>query len=150
MTSEHAPRDRPRRSLRTRGVTHYVLHTVADARGALSFAQVGDPLPFAPQRYFILHDIPSGAVRGEHAHKTLQQFLVCVHGTCTVKVDDGRVKDEITLSGPGEGLFIEPFVWTTVVHHARETAVLVLASEVYLEDDYIRSYPEFLETVGAS
>ena len=138
---------RETRPLRTRGVTHHVLPQLDDARGALSFAQTGESLPFVPRRYFVLYRVPSGAVRGEHAHRQLRQFLVCVHGSCTVKVDDGREQDEVVLSSPGEALSIEPLVWTTVLHHTPETTVLVLASDVYREDDYIRIYDDFLQEV---
>ena len=138
------------RATRARGVTQYVLPAKVDARGALSFAQIGEHLPFIARRYFLLYGVPAGAVRGEHAHRQLQQFLVCVHGTCTVTVDDGREKDEIILDRPDQALHIQPLVWTMVRHHTPETTVLVLASDVYREDDYIRKYDQFLETVRPS
>ena len=133
---------------RVRGVTRHKLPLIVDPRGSLSFAQTGEHLPFVPKRYFVLFDVPEGGTRGEHAHRALHQFLVCVHGACTVVVDDGHNTESITLSGPDEALHIEPLVWTTVRHHSRDTSVLVLASDVYREDDYIRRRDEFLRLVG--
>jgi acetyltransferase-like isoleucine patch superfamily enzyme len=136
------------RPLTVRGVAHHTLPHIADARGVLTFAQHGDQLPFVPCRYFLLFDVPNDAVRGAHAHRALEQFLVCVHGGCTVRVDDGRTHEEIELRSPSEALHIAPLVWTTVRPHSPETAVLVLASDVFREEDYIRRYDVFLDLAG--
>jgi acetyltransferase-like isoleucine patch superfamily enzyme/dTDP-4-dehydrorhamnose 3,5-epimerase-like enzyme len=117
---------------------------VADARGSLSYAQLGDQLPFVPRRYFLLFGVPAGAIRGAHAHRDLQQFIVCVHGSCRVILDDGVHRDELRLESPERGLYVPPLLWTTVVPDSRDTSVIVLASAEYDPEDYIRDYDEFL------
>ena len=118
---------------------------VSDSRGSLSYAQLGDQLPFVPRRYFLLFDVPEGAIRGAHAHHELHQFIVCVHGSCRVIVDDGTHQDELRLVSPERGLHVPPLLWTTVVPDSRDTTVIVLASAEFDADDYIRDYDEFLE-----
>jgi UDP-2-acetamido-3-amino-2,3-dideoxy-glucuronate N-acetyltransferase len=118
---------------------------LADSRGSLSFAQFGGELPFIPRRYFLLFDVPQGAVRGAHAHRTLHQFIVCVHGSCRVLLDDGSRRDEVALAAPDRGVHVPPLIWTTVVPDSRATTVLVLASADYDGADYIRDYEEFVE-----
>ena len=122
---------------------------VTDSRGALSYAQVGDELPFEVRRYFLLFDVPAGAIRGAHAHRELEQYIVCVHGSCRVIVDDGAHRDELRLSAPDRGVYLPPLLWTTVVPDSQDTAVIVLASAEYDPDDYIRDYDEFLSLTGA-
>jgi acetyltransferase-like isoleucine patch superfamily enzyme len=119
------------------------LPLITDERGLLSFAEIGAHLPFVPQRYFLITGVPAGSLRGEHAHRELHQFLVCVHGTCRVAIDDGRTRHELLLDSPGLGVHLPPMIWTTIRHGSPETTVLVLASDVYREGDYVRSYDEF-------
>lgn len=118
---------------------------VSDSRGSLSYAQLGDQLPFVPRRYFLLFDVPEGAIRGAHAHYELHQFVVCVHGSCRIIVDDGTHQDELRLTSPERGVYVPPLLWTTVVPDSHETTVLVLASAEFDPDDYIRDYDAFLE-----
>jgi UDP-2-acetamido-3-amino-2,3-dideoxy-glucuronate N-acetyltransferase len=127
-----------------RGVALHDIPVITDDRGSLSFAQVENHLPFAPRRYFLLFDVPVGAIRGAHAHRSLHQFVVSVHGTCRVIVDDGTRREELTLGSPGTGVHIGPLVWTTVVPTSEGTTVMVLASDVFDDADYIRDYDEFL------
>ncbi len=124
------------------------LPTFMDMRGTLSVGEVGDQLPFEPQRYFLVYDVSSKEVRGEHAHKILQQFLVCTHGACSVMVDDGQNRTEITLERPDIGLYIPPKIWTTQFKYSQDAVLLVLASLPYDPDDYIRDYDEFLAWVN--
>ena len=126
------------------GATIQTLPVVADSRGSLSFAELGNELPFVPRRYFLLFDVPSGAIRGAHAHHELHQFIVCVHGSCRVILDNGSRRDELTLAGPDRGVHVPPLIWTTVVPDSNATTVLVLASAEYDASDYIRDYDEFL------
>jgi dTDP-4-dehydrorhamnose 3,5-epimerase-like enzyme len=121
---------------------------IEDARGYLSFGEAGTHLPFPPQRYFLIAGVPAGGLRGEHAHRELHQFVVCVHGACRVAIDDGRTREELTLDSPALGLHLGPMVWTTILHDSPETTVLVLASDVYRESDYVREYDEFLALAG--
>lgn len=127
------------------GVTLRKLPIVPDLRGSLSFGEYDRHLPFVPKRYFIVFDVPSKEVRGEHAHKQLHQFLVCVKGSCAVVVDDGQRRQELLLDTPGLGLHIPPGVWGTQYKYTSDAVLLVLASDVYSADDYIRDYDEFLE-----
>ncbi|MFP5265433.1 MAG: WxcM-like domain-containing protein [Blastocatellia bacterium] len=133
---------------RVPGVRVYEMPIVADLRGCLSFGQYDEHLPFAPKRYFIVFDVPSKDVRGEHAHKTLHQFLVCVKGSCSVVLDDGKNRDELLLDGPGVGLHIPPMIWATQYKYSSDAVLLVLASDVYDAEDYIRDYDKFMEDRG--
>jgi acetyltransferase-like isoleucine patch superfamily enzyme len=120
---------------------------VNDLRGSLTFGQHGLHLPFAPKRYFVIFQVPGKEVRGEHAHRTLHQFLVCLTGSVRVMVDDGRERDEVALDRPDLGLYVPPMVWAAQFHYTQDAVLLVLASDVYDPDDYIRSYEEFLRAV---
>ncbi len=105
-------------------------------------------LPFVPKRYFVVFDVPSKDVRGEHAHKTLHEFLVCVHGSLSIVLDDGKSRGEVQLSSPTVGLHIPPLIWGIQYRFSRDAVLLVLASEPYDPNDYIRDYDEFLETAS--
>jgi acetyltransferase-like isoleucine patch superfamily enzyme/dTDP-4-dehydrorhamnose 3,5-epimerase-like enzyme len=129
------------------GVQFYRLPVIPDMRGSLSFAEVGQYLPFEPKRYFLVFNVPSREIRGEHAHRTLHQFLVCVKGSCSVVVDDGSVREEYLLDSPGAGIHIPPMVWGVQYKYSPEAVLMVLASDVYSPDDYIRDYDEYLELV---
>jgi UDP-2-acetamido-3-amino-2,3-dideoxy-glucuronate N-acetyltransferase len=137
-------RDTPIRNSSVTGVTFHSLPVIDDIRGTLSFAEYENHLPFVPKRFFIVYDVPSREVRGEHAHKKLEQFLVCVKGSCSVLVDDGANKEEIRLDSPGIGVYIPAMVWGVQYKYSQDAILLVLASEVYTADDYIRDYEDFL------
>jgi len=139
-----APEAVPLPVLTSHGARVTAIPVVADSRGALSYAQLGDQLPFVPRRYFLLFDVPAGAIRGAHAHRDLEQFIVCVHGSCRVILDDGTHRDELRLSSPERGVYVPALLWTTVVPDSRDTVVIVLASAEYDSEDYIRDYDEFL------
>ncbi len=126
----------------------YRLPLVHDLRGNLSFAQYDDVLPFRPVRYFIVFDVASKEVRGEHAHRELQQFLVCVKGSCSIVVDDGQSRAEVVLDQPNVGLYIPPMIWGIQYKYSPDAVLLVLASDVYKSEDYIRDYDEFLQAVS--
>lgn len=132
------------------GVGVYNMPLIEDLRGSLTFAEYGDCLPFVPKRFFMVFDVPSKDVRGEHAHRKLHQFLVCVKGSCSVVVDDGANREEIILNSPAVGLHIPPLVWGTQYKYTHDAVLLVLASEPYDADDYIREYDLFLQMVGNS
>lgn len=130
-----------------RGVNLVELPRIIDMRGSLSVAETGKQLPFEPKRYFLVFDVPSAEIRGEHAHKKLHQFLVCVHGRVNVLVDDGTNRDEYVLDRPNLGLHVPPMVWATQYKYGGDAVLLVLASETYSAEDYIRNYDEYLEAV---
>jgi len=120
------------------------LPVVTDIRGTLSFGQYDTHLPFLPRRYFVVYDVPGKEVRGEHAHRALHQVLVCLRGSLEVMLDDGTSRDEVLLDGPTLGLYVPPMVWTSQFRYSSDAMLLVLASDVYDADDYIRSYDDFL------
>ena len=129
------------------GVRLYELPIVSDLRGSLTFAEYEGSLPFSPKRYFLVFDVPTKDVRGEHAHRQCHQFLVCVKGSCSVVVDDGTNRTEVSLNRPNLGLHIPPMIWATEYKYSPDAVLLVLASEVYEAADYIRNYDQFLAEV---
>jgi len=127
------------------GARLIALPRVEDLRGALTFAEVDGKLPFIPQRVFVVFGVKSAEVRGEHAHRSLHQFLVCVAGTCHVILDDGNGnRVEVALDQPNLGLHIPPMVWATQYKHTADAVLLVLASGKYDSSEYIRDYDEFI------
>lgn len=135
--------------MEVKGVELYQLPVVSDLRGSLSFAEYEKSLPFTPKRYFLVYDVPSREVRGEHAHRDCHQFLVCIKGSCSVVADDGRKRIEILLDRPSLGIHIPPMVWATEYKYSQDAVLLVLASDVYRADDYIRDYDQFIKEVEA-
>jgi UDP-2-acetamido-3-amino-2,3-dideoxy-glucuronate N-acetyltransferase len=125
------------------GVTLHRLRTAADLRGSLSACEFGEDMPFQAKRTFVVYDVPSKDVRGEHAHRECEQFLICVRGSVTVLVDDGRTREEIVLDQPGVGLYIPPLVWGVQYRYSADAVLMVLASAHYEADDYIRDYDEY-------
>lgn len=123
----------------------YRMRRVSDLRGALTVGEVEKDLPFVPRRYFMVFDVPSRELRGEHAHKACRQFLICAHGTCTVLLDDGHARRELTLDRPELGVYVPPMIWGTQYKYSADAVLLVFASLPYDPDDYIRSYDEFLK-----
>lgn len=123
------------------------LPKVVDLRGGLTFGEFDRHLPFLPRRYFVILDVPSKEVRGEHAHRKQHQFLVCLKGSCNVVVDDGKTREEVVLNRPDVGLHVPPMVWATQYQYSPEAVLMVLASDVYDAGDYIRDYDEFLQLV---
>lgn len=119
----------------------------ADMRGHLTVADFAEHLPFTPQRCFFVNHVPSREVRGEHAHRRCAQFLICVHGSLSVLVDDGNGRDEYRLDSPSVGLYLPPMVWGTQYRYSEDAVLMVLASLPYDARDYLRTYGEFLEAV---
>jgi UDP-2-acetamido-3-amino-2,3-dideoxy-glucuronate N-acetyltransferase len=130
------------------GAALFELPKVKDSRGLLSFAQIEESLPFPVVRYFLVYGVPNREIRGEHAHKALHQFLVCVSGDCAVRMFDGQKSDEVKLDRPELGLHVPPMVWTTQYKFSSDAVLLVLASDVYLEDDYIRDSDDYAALLG--
>ena len=101
-------------------------------------------LPFCIRRVFYSYDIPGGEARGAHAHKECHQFLVAASGSFEVVLDDGRNKRTVLLNRPFYGLHIPPGIWAAEQGFSSGSICLVLASECYTEDDYIRDYDKFI------
>jgi len=131
------------------GVRLYDLRTAEDMRGRLAVGHFNGEVPFPVKRFFVVYDVPSKYVRGEHAHRVCHQFLVCVHGNVTVMVDDGHQRQELILDKPSRGLHIPPMVWAVQYKYTPDARLLVFASEDYDPDDYIRDYDDFLAALAA-
>lgn len=119
------------------------LPKIEERRGNLSVIEK-DTIPFEIKRVYYLYDVPSGSERGGHAHKNLQQFLVALSGSFDVVLNDGKESKIITLNKPFEGLLINPGIWRELQNFSSGSVCLVVASEVYIEADYIRDFEEFV------
>jgi hypothetical protein len=129
------------------GVTLHQLPHIIDPRGDLSVGEVGLHVPFEVKRYFVVFGVSSGEIRGEHAHRTLHQFLVCVHGRCEVVADDGRNRQTFVLDRPSLAVYLPPMVWGVQHSYTPGSVLLVLASDHYDPADYIRDYKDFVALV---
>ena len=118
-----------------------------DDRGMLVALEQLKNIPFDIRRVYYMYDTKPGVTRGYHAHKTLKQILICVKGSCKIRLDDGVNKETIPLSDPSIGLYLESNIWREMYDFSEDAVLMVLASEVYDETDYIRDYEEFIEYV---
>ena len=144
-----APRETGIVSTRIEGVKLYRLPHFQDFRGLLSVAEAGEQIPFEVKRIFLVSSVSSSEIRGEHAHRQLRQFLICVHGSCEVIADDGQNRETFLLDDPSIGVLLPPRVWGIQHRFTPDAVLLVLASEKYDPDDYIRDFDEFLALVKA-
>lgn len=116
----------------------------SDRKGNLTVVENGVTLPFDVKRVYYLYDIPGGESRGSHAHKELEQLIVAASGSFKVTLDDGKVKRTFFLNRPYQGLYVKPGMWRDLEDFSSGAVCMVLASEVYQAEDYIRDYDEFL------
>lgn len=119
--------------------------TLGDERGSLVALEENYNTPFAIKRVYYIFDTKSGVRRGYHAHKYLKQLAICVKGSCTFLLDDGTTKKDILLDSPNKGLLIEGLVWREMYDFSEDCILLIVASEHFNEDDYIRDYDTFLK-----
>jgi UDP-2-acetamido-3-amino-2,3-dideoxy-glucuronate N-acetyltransferase len=138
------------RATAVRGVTLHELKCVQDMRGSLSVGEFGSDIPFEVKRYFVVYDVPSLEIRGEHAHRLCEQFLVAVRGSVHVVADDGRRREQFVLDRPGLGLYLPPMTWGIQYRYTPDALLLVLASRPYEAGDYVRDYEQFLALAGAA
>ena len=139
-----------RQPLEVSGVYLERFEEFSDLRGRLTVGELpSEGIPFVPRRWFLVHDVPSREVRGEHAHRACHQFLICVSGRVNVAVDDGERRGEVLLDTPSLGLYVPPRVWASQFRYDPAAVLLVLASHPYDPDDYIREYDQFLREVTA-
>lgn len=117
----------------------------SDRKGNLTVVENNLTVPFGIKRTYYLYDVPGGESRGGHAHKGLYQLIVAASGSFTVTLDDGRVKRTFLLNRPYQGLMVVPGIWRTLDDFSSGAVCMVLASEGYTEDDYIRNYENFIE-----
>lgn len=130
------------------GVSLHHLPLVHDLRGNLSVGEFEQHIPFPVKRYFLVFDVPSAETRGEHAHKTCHQFLICVKGRVSVVADDGEHRQEFLLDQPNKGLHLPPKVWGIQYQYSADAVLLVFCSEPYNADEYLRHYDEFLAFIA--
>ena len=130
-----------------KGVRLINLPVISDVRGCLTYAQHEGQLPFVPRRFFLVFDVPSRESRGEHAHKTLKELLVCVKGTFAVMVDDGNNREEYIFDKPGQAIFVPPKIWRAHYKYTKDAIMLVQASDIYDADDYVRDYEKFTQMI---
>jgi len=127
-----------------KGVQIISIPKIEERRGNLSVIE-NDTIPFDIKRVYYLYDVPTGSERGGHAHKDLQQFLVALSGSFDVVLNDGKEQQIITLNKPYEGLLINSGIWRELQNFSSGSICLVIASEVYIEEDYIRNFEEFID-----
>lgn len=113
-------------------------------KGNITVVENGVSVPFGIKRVYYLYDVPGGESRGGHAHKNLYQLIVAASGSFTVTLDDGKVKRTFLLNRPYQALMVVPGIWRTLDDFSSGSVCLVLASECYTEEDYIRDYAEFI------
>ncbi len=119
--------------------------TLGDERGSLIALEENYNTPFAIKRVYYIFDTKSAVRRGYHAHQDLKQIAICVSGSCKFLLDDGSTKENVLLDSPNQGLLIEGLIWREMYDFSEDCVLLVLASEHYNEDDYIRDYDTFLK-----
>ena len=138
-----------KKDLQVRGASLHRFKSVHDLRGDLTVGNLPSEVPFLTQRFFIVSNVPSTDVRGEHAHKQCHQFLVAMHGAVSCLVDDGRIREEVRLEGPDVGLYMPPKVWGVQYKYTSDAVLFVFASHPYDPDDYVRDYDDFCRLVQA-
>ena len=129
-------------------IVKYMFESHGDDRGQLVALEEYKDIPFDIKRVYYIYRTEEGVRRGFHAHKNLKQILVCVHGSCKILLDNGKEKETVLLDNPCEGLYIENDIWREMYDFSPDAVLLVLASELYDEADYIRNYDAFLEFIN--
>jgi hypothetical protein len=129
--------------LKTRNCRWIAVPGAADARGRINFLELGRGLDFAPKRLFWLHHIAPGQWRGRHGHRESELLLVAMSGGCQAHLDDGVTTETVPLDDPARALYIGTWVWHELTDFAPDTAILVAASSLYDEAEYLRDYDTF-------
>jgi hypothetical protein len=124
------------------------LPKIQDPRGNLTFIEGGRHIPFEIKRIYYLYDVPGGATRAGHAHRTLQQVLIAIAGSFDVLLDDGKEKKQFHLNRSYKGLYIYPLTWRVIDNFSSGAVCLSVVSDFYDEDDYFREYDKFLIAIG--
>ncbi len=129
-------------------VVKYAFQQHGDDRGQLVALEELRDIPFEIKRVYYVYDTVEGVRRGFHSHSSLQQILICIHGSCKVLLDNGKEKKIIFLEKPYEGLYVPQNMWREMYDFSPDAVLMVLASEYFREEDYIRDYEVFLKTVS--
>lgn len=129
-------------------VVKYAFQQHGDERGQLVALEEFKDIPFEIKRVYYMYDTGEGVHRGFHAHRKLEQILICIHGSCKVLLDNGEEKKIISLEKPYEGLYISNDMWREMFDFSSDAVLMVLASDYYNESDYIRDYDMFLKEIA--
>lgn len=129
-------------------VIKYAFQQHGDERGMLVALEEYNDIPFEIKRVYYMYDTQKNVRRGFHAHKNLEQILVCVHGKCKILLDNGKEKKIVSLEKPYEGLYVPHEIWHEMYDFSPDAVLLVLASTLYKEGDYIRDYDEFIKFIS--
>ena len=125
---------------RVRRIEFPIVH---EPRGNLSFIEGGRHVPFDIKRVYYLYDVPGGATRGGHAHRTINQVFIALSGSFDVILDDGKVREKVSLNRSYYGLLLPNMIWRELENFSSGAVCMVLASDFYDEGEYIRDYEEF-------
>lgn len=128
-------------------IIKYAFQQHGDNRGQLVALEEFKDIPFEIKRVYYMYDTLEGVRRGYHSHKSLEQILICIHGSCKVLLDNGTEKKKVFLEKPYEGLYIASNMWREMYDFSPDAVLMVLASEFYNEEDYIRDYDQFLKNL---
>lgn len=128
-------------------VIKYAFQQHGDDRGQLVALEEFKDIPFEIKRVYYMYDTREGVRRGFHAHKSLEQILICIHGSCKILLDNGTEKKVVPLESPYEGLYVSNNMWREMFDFSPDAVLMVLASDYYKEEDYIRDYEQFLKYV---
>ena len=123
------------------------VHT--DGRGSLAAVESNIDAPFEIKRVYFMYGIPDAQVRGAHAHKELEQLVIAVAGSFEIRLDNGKTATTTVLDDPAKALYVPKMNWRTLQNFSRDAVCLVLASALYDESDYYRSYEEFKSALNA-
>ena len=129
-------------------IVKYQFQQHGDDRGQLVSLEEFTDIPFEIKRVYYMYDTVPEQVRGYHAHKSLEQILICIHGSCKVLLDNGTEKKKVFLEKPYQGLYVPNNMWREMYDFSPDAVLMCLASEIYNEDDYIRDYNQFLKFIG--
>lgn len=121
----------------------YSFPILGDERGSLTAIEQLSTIPFEIKRVYYVYGTTKDIARGFHAHKTLHQVAICITGSCRMVLDNGYEKEEVIMKSPLKGLDLPPLLWHEMHDFSSDCVLLVLASNYYDENDYIRNYKEF-------
>lgn len=129
-------------------IVKYAFQQHGDERGQLVAIEEMKDIPFEIKRVYYMYDTVPGVRRGYHAHKKLEQILICINGSCKILMDNGYEKKIVSLEKRYEGVYVPPGIWREMYDFSEDAVLMAVVSELYNEDDYIRNYDEFLKSVG--
>ena len=128
-------------------IRKYSFQEHGDERGQLIALEEEKEVAFAIKRVYYMYDTGAGVRRGFHSHRTLEQILICIHGSCKILLDDGTERADVSLDKPYEGIYVGPNMWREMYDFSSDAVLLVLASQIYDESDYIRDYDQFKKMI---